>query len=68
MRLWSQIVIVLSLLGCSHVPPAQIPDPSYAGQSAIVSDIDGTLTPTVPSVYEVRPDAVQALRALSDKG
>ena len=68
MRLWSPIVIVLSLLGCSLVPPVQIPDPSYAGQSAIVSDIDGTLTPALPSVYEVRPDAAQALRALSDKG
>jgi phosphatidate phosphatase PAH1 len=36
--------------------------------SAVVSDIDGTLTPNVLAINDVRPDAAQAISALSNKG
>ena len=58
----------LSLLGCSHVPPAQIPIPTNNKVSVVVSNIDGTLTPKPLYVYSVRPDAAKAINALSEKG
>jgi len=67
MRYLLHLILLLSLLGCSHIPPARIP-PSHSNASVIVSDIDGTLTPTVLSVYAVRPDAAEALNALANKG
>ncbi len=42
------------------------PNPSQA--HAVVFDIDGTLTPSVWTVFRVRKDAVNAVQAYSDKG
>lgn len=61
-------IIVLSVLGCSSIPPAQISSPDKVTGSAIVTDIDGTLTPDVYSIKEVRPDAAEAINAIFNKG
>lgn len=53
------------LVSCAVVGPEPVP----AGPgTAVVVDIDGTLTPDVPAIYEVRPDAVAALQAFKEKG
>jgi len=36
--------------------------------NAVVFDIDGTLTPSVSAVFEVRKDAAEAVRAYAEKG
>lgn len=68
MRSLVHLTVVVSLWGCSSIPPAQIPSPSHNKMGAIVSDIDGTLTPGVFSVCTVRPDSAKAISALADKG
>lgn len=60
-------VVLPALIGCSHILPEQIPTPSNNNVSAIVSDIDGTLTPNVALFWEMRPDAANAISALSNK-
>jgi hypothetical protein len=53
--------------GCVHnpsVPKAPSPNPP----SAVVFDIDGTLTPSPAAFLEARPDAVEAVRLYSQKG
>jgi hypothetical protein len=68
MRYLLYCFFALSLLGCPHITPAQIPIPKDNIVSVVVLDIDGTLTPKVLDVYSVRPDAAKAMSALSEKG
>lgn len=60
-------VLAASLSGCALIPPAPVPPLCPSGQ-AVVTDIDGTLTPKDLDVFEPRPNAAEALRAFSEKG
>jgi len=68
MRYLVHLIVVLSLLACSRIPPVQIPSASHNKMSAIVSDIDGTLTPNTWSIYTMRADSAKAIGALANKG
>ena len=59
--------LVLSLTGCTAIPPAQISAAGDKGK-AVVADIDGTLTPDVLSIHTARTDAARAMTALSAQG
>lgn len=61
-------IAVLLISGCAQIPPADVPPPTPFQGSAVVTDIDGTLTPRDPDVNEARPSAATALNALSNKG
>lgn len=61
-------VVALSLSACAMIPPSEVPSASASQSQAVVTDIDGTLTPKDFDVFEPRPDAAAALRALSEKG
>lgn len=68
MRYLCGLIIALSVVGCTGIPSAQVQPPSHENSSAIVTDIDGTLTPNVMAINEVRPDAAKAIRDLANKG
>lgn len=64
------LIIVLAALlciGCAQLPSA-VPVAPKPQSPAVVFDIDGTLTPDVFAVTEVRPDAANAARLFADKG
>ncbi len=54
-------------ISCAQLPVA-IPAAPQPQAAAVVFDIDGTLTPDVYAVTEVRPDAAKAARLFADKG
>jgi phosphatidate phosphatase PAH1 len=54
--------------GCAQLPYAAIPTAPRADAKAVVFDIDGTLTPDVTAVFEVREDAAEAVNAYAAKG
>jgi hypothetical protein len=63
-----RLLLLLSsalLASCALVGPEPVPP---GPGKAVVVDIDGTLTPDVTSIYEVRPDAVAALEAFKERG
>lgn len=64
------IVLIGTLLGaaCAPLPVSPVPEPAAPHSHAVVFDIDGTLTPDVLAVFEVRPDAATVVSAYSDKG
>lgn len=62
------LVAIAVLAGCARLPPAQVLNPPKSQAVAVVFDIDGTLTPDVSSITEVRPDAANAVRSYSEKG
>lgn len=68
MRHLGLLIIALSAWGCSTIPQVEVPPPSPSQGQAVVLDIDGTLTPKNMAVYEPRPGAAEAIRALSAKG
>jgi hypothetical protein len=68
MRHFLPYIIAISMLGCTQLPPTEIPNPVRPQQQAVVFDIDGTLTPQNLFVFEARAGAAQAVRALSGKG
>jgi len=53
---------------CAQLPYADIPRAPPAKAKAVVFDVDGTLTPSVSAVFEVRKDAAEAVRAYAAKG
>jgi len=61
-------IAVLLISGCAQIPPADVPTPTPSQSSAVITDIDGTLTPQNIEVNEPRPSAATALDALSKKG
>lgn len=68
MRYLCNLIIALTVVGCAYIPPTRVQSAPHNNNSAIVTDIDGTLTPNVMAVNEVRPDAAKAIRALANKG
>ncbi|MBS0492691.1 MAG: hypothetical protein JSS31_01830 [Proteobacteria bacterium] len=62
------LVSALLATSCAQIPPAPTPNPPSERAQLVVVDIDGTLTPDVMAVNEVRPGAAQALQAYVDKG
>ena len=66
----NSIIVVLSGLcsSCAQLPYTAIPHASPAHTEAVVFDIDGTLTPSVSAVFEVRKGAAEAVRAYAEKG
>lgn len=62
------LIIGLTVMGCTHIPAAEVQAPTHAKQKVVVTDIDGTLTPDVLAMNEVRPGAAKLLRSLTDKG
>ena len=59
---------LLFLAACAQLPPIEVPHAPRPGTEAVVFDIDGTLTPSVLAVSEVRPGAARAVTAYSKKG
>lgn len=68
MRRLKGIASVLFLVGCAQLPPAEVPHAPRSGAEAVVSDIDGTLTPGNLAFSEARPAAAQTVAAYSSKG
>ena len=68
MRHLALLIIALSVWGCATIPQVEVASPSPSQGQAVVLDIDGTLTPQNMAVYEPRPGAAEAIRALSAKG
>lgn len=64
----SGAAMLLVLGGCQQIPLAPIEPPSAQRQQLVVFDIDGTLTPRNLDLFEARPGAAQAARALAGKG
>ena len=65
----SIIAVLLTLCrSCAQLPGTAIPDAPPAHAKAVVFDIDGTLTPNVAAVFDVRKDAAEVVRAYTDKG
>ena len=65
---WAVAGILLAGAGCAQLPARPVPPPTMAGEALVVFDIDGTLTPAVAAVFQVRPDAAAAVRAYAAKG
>lgn len=65
---WAVAGILLAGTGCAQLPARPVPPPATAGEALVVFDIDGTLTPAVAAVFQVRPDAAAAVRAYAAKG
>ena len=65
----SLVILPLMLLsiGCAH-QSSNYPDPPTPQSLAVVFDIDGTLTPDVLRISEVRKGAVDAVRIFSEQG
>ncbi len=53
---------------CAQLPYTNVPNISSTQKKAVVFDIDGTLTPAVSGVFEVRDDAAEVVRAYAGKG
>jgi phosphatidate phosphatase PAH1 len=68
MRGLTAIASVLFLAGCAQLPPAEVSHAPRSGAEAVVSDIDGTLTPENLAFNEVRPAAAQTIAVYSSKG
>ncbi len=61
-------IAALSMWGCTQIPRADVPSPALSQGQAVVTDIDGTLTPKNIDVFVARPGAAEALTAISKKG
>ena len=59
--------VTLLCIGCAH-QSSVISDPPIPQSQAVVFDIDGTLTPDVLRIAEVRKGAADAVRIFSNKG
>lgn len=59
---------VALLTSCGSLAPAEVPSAPTSGARAVVFDIDGTLTPDVNAVAEVRVDAAAAVRIYFERG
>lgn len=68
MRFLASAMTALSLCGCTQLPQADVPAAPPSQGQVVVTDVDGTLTPRNIDVFESRPSAAVALRALSKKG
>ena len=65
----SIIVVLLTLCSsCAQLSYTAIPNAPTAHAKAVVFDIDGTLTPSVAAVFDVRKDAAEAVRIYAAKG
>ena len=62
------LIVVMILVGCTNLPPVEVAVPPTPQARAVVFDIDGTLTPDVLAILEVRPDAAKAVGMYSRKG
>lgn len=62
------LVIALCSSSCAQLPAAEILNAPPKHAQAVVLDIDGTLTPRVSAVFDVRTDAAKAVRIFGDKG
>lgn len=54
--------------GCNALTSSDIQPATSAQSKAVVFDIDGTLTPTVNRMSDVRVDAVKAVKYYAEKG
>jgi len=61
-------LLMLTLCSACTLKPSEIKAPSLNNAQAVVFDIDGTLTPNIPSIRTVRPDAAKAVQIYADKG
>ncbi len=63
------LALLVFMLGCSgKIAPQKIVPANEQQLHAIISDIDGTLTPNVLMYFKARKDAATALQKLSAKG
>lgn len=67
MRNLAVLSLTLLSIGCAH-KSSNLSDPPTPQSPAVVFDIDGTLTPDVLRIAEVRKGAVDAVRMFADKG
>jgi len=68
MRLHLLIFTVLLISSCAQLPPADIPTAPKQHASAVVFDIDGTLTPSPLKFWQPRDDAAKVVQNFADKG
>lgn len=61
-------LLAVMVAGCATLPPQPVANPTRVSQPMVVVDIDGTLTPAVMAVDEVRPAAAEVLTAYVAKG
>lgn len=58
----------LLLAACVHLPHPEIAVAPAQSPGMVVFDIDGTLTPRVPTIFSVRPDAANVVQLYADRG
>lgn len=68
MRAVIPLTALFLVASCAPLPPSEIPRAPSSQSRAVVFDVDGTLTPAVLAITEVRPDAAKAARMYSEKG
>jgi hypothetical protein len=62
------LILCLGIVGCSTLPTASNSVPPASKNQAVVFDIDGTLTPSIPAIYTARPYAAEVVNAFAKKG
>jgi len=62
------LLVVMLCSSCAQLPRVDIPQADPKKAPAVVFDIDGTLTPTVLSVFTAREDAAEVARTFAQKG
>lgn len=68
MRLMPLPIAALLICGCAQIPPSYVQLPTKYQNLAVITDIDGTLTPKNIDVGTARPKAADALSTLAKKG
>ena len=61
-------LLLLLIAGCAQVPPSPVPAPTSSQSRAVVFDVDGTLTPDVLAITEVRANAAKAVGMYAEQG
>lgn len=62
------LAVAVFCSSCAQLPPAEVVNAPPRQAQAVVFDIDGTLTPSVTTIFEAREDAARAVRLFADKG
>ena len=62
------LMLTAGLGGCAHLSAVVVLQAPVGAPGIVVFDVDGTLTPTVASVFSVRPDASAVVRLYAERG
>lgn len=67
-RTVASFVLAILLTACAHLPSVVVPQAASESPGLVVFDVDGTLTPTVASIFSIRPDAAYVARLYAQRG